>query len=123
MSSLTKVRASIRKLEHSKATFDRKINILNNVRSNLQSSWKCGRDRDRTLSVIDKIQKRCERGKNVCQKAIDQANAALQAAEREKQRREAEERRRREEERRRQEEEERRKREEEQRQREFYCQG
>lgn len=117
MASFNNVRLAINSLERSKSAFDRKVTLLNNARSQLQNSWKCGADKDRVLAVIQKIQQRCNDGKQQCQNAINEANAALQVAEQEKRRREEEERRRREAERRRRLEEARRKREEEEKRR------
>ena len=118
MSSFNNVRNAINSLERTKGSFDDKINLLNSVRSNLSNCWHTGTDRDEVFLAIQKIQQRCERGKTLCQNAINEANAALSAAEAEKQRREEEERRRREEERRRRQEEARRRQEEERRRRE-----
>ena len=114
MASFNNVRLAIHCVETAKSAFDDKIRMLNDVRTQLQNSWKCGDDKDSTFVIIQKIQNICNEGSTICQNAIDEANAALNDADNEKRRREAEDRKRKEEELK--------KREEEMRKRESYCQ-
>ena len=84
MARFNNVRMALHCLETTKSAFNDKINILNNVRTQLQNSWKSGTDRDRTFVVIQRIQNICNDGSRLCQNAINEVNAALEAAEREK---------------------------------------
>lgn len=90
MISFYRVNTAINSLENSKRAFDDKINMLNDVKTRIYTSWKTGEDRDKACMAIESIQSRCREGRDLCAYAIEDARNAVNAAQKEKNRREQE---------------------------------